>query len=207
MGFHFGSTATVRHEIEAAIEVVAGLVPARPTLFRPPHGVRSPCFARGFRATRGLRCVTWSVRGLDARPTDADAIVARVEKALTPGAIVALHDGTGLLGSTDRTATVAALERVLERCRARGLSCIGLTELDRDGALVPGPGPSEAERFPLKARLPGLVYWPYRAWRTFGVASCFGFFWLGAVLFAWIGLPILSLWPGPCAAASTCSTA
>jgi 1-acyl-sn-glycerol-3-phosphate acyltransferase len=196
IGFHFGGAATVRREIDAAIEVVEGLVPAHPTLFRPPHGVRSPCLARAFPASRALRCVTWSVRGLDARPTDADAIVARIEKGLTPGAIVALHDGTGLLGSTDRSATVTALERILERCGERGLSCVGLDELDRDGALVPGPGPSDAERFPFKARLPGLLYWPYRAWRTLAVGSCFAVFWSGAVLFAWVGLPILSLWPG-----------
>ena len=28
---------------------------------------------------RGLTCVTWSVRGLDSRPTTAAAIVARIE--------------------------------------------------------------------------------------------------------------------------------
>lgn len=193
LGFHFASRAHVRREIEEAIEVVAGIVPVRPSLFRPPHGLRSPCFARGLQATRGLVCVTWSVRGLDARTTSADAIFARVGKALAPGAIVALHDGAGLLGSNDRSATLEALSRILVRCRDRGLSCVGLDELDREGALEPGPGRSDAERFPFKAVVPGIVYWPYRAWRTVAVASCFAAFWSGAVLFAWIGLPIMAL--------------
>ncbi len=200
MRFHFGSADYVRREIEDAVAVVAGILSERPSLFRPPHGVRSPCFARGWQATRALTCVTWSARGLDARPTDADAVVARVARRLAPGAIIALHDGTGLGGSNDRSATLAALPRLLDHCRGRGLDCVTLEELQRDGALVPGPTASEAERFPLKAVLPGVLYWPLRALRTLGVGSCFAAFWSGAVLFAWIGLPILALWPGTPAA-------
>ncbi|HWM86052.1 MAG TPA: polysaccharide deacetylase family protein [Kofleriaceae bacterium] len=196
MRFHFGSRDYVGREIEDAIGVVSGILSRRPSLFRPPHGVRSPCFAQGWLATSQPTCVTWSARGLDTRPTSADAVVARVEKHLGPGAIIALHDGTGLGGSTDRTATLEALPRLLERCRERGLRCVDLGELEREGALVPGPHAYEAERFPLKAVLPGLLYWPLRGWRTLGVASCFAAFWSGAVLFAWIGLPILALWPG-----------
>jgi peptidoglycan-N-acetylglucosamine deacetylase len=196
MRFHFGSADYVRREIEDAVDVVDGILSRRPSLFRPPHGVRSPCFARGWRATRGLTCVTWSARGLDARPTDADAVVARVENELAPGAIIALHDGTGLGGSRDRSATLAALPRLLERCRERGLRCVNLEDLERDGALVPGPSASESERFPLRAVLPWFIYWPFRAWRTLGVASCFAAFWTGSVVFAWVVLPVLALWPG-----------
>ncbi|HKE17136.1 MAG TPA: polysaccharide deacetylase family protein [Kofleriaceae bacterium] len=196
MRFHFGSAGYVRREIEDAVDVVGGILSRRPSLFRPPHGVRSPCFARGWRGTRALTCVTWSARGLDARATDADRVVARVEKHLAPGAIIALHDGTGLGGSTDRSATLAALPRLLEACRERGLRCVGLDSLEREGALVPGPSAFEAEVFPLKAVLPGVLYWPFRAFRTLEVASCFAAFWTGAVVFAWVGLPILALWPG-----------
>src|SRR5262249_41962590 len=49
LGFHFGWGATVRREIEEAFAVVERLVPERPSLFRPPHGVRSPWFARVFK--------------------------------------------------------------------------------------------------------------------------------------------------------------
>ena len=68
----------------------------------------------------------WTIRGLDSRPTTADAIVARVVKRLAPGAIVTLHDGTGLLGGTDREPTIAALDRILTECKARGLPCVAL---------------------------------------------------------------------------------
>ena len=134
MHFHFGTPTYVRREIEDAVAVVAGILPERPTLFRPPHGLRTPCFASGWQRTRGLTCVTWSVRGLDSRPTSANAIVARIKHRLAPGAIVALHDGTGLGGGTDRRPTLEALGAILTECEARGLRCVALGGA---GAAVP----------------------------------------------------------------------
>lgn len=125
--FHFGGPTYVQREIEDAIAVVARLLPTPPTLFRPPQGLRTPTFAWGWSRTRGLTCVTWSVRGLDSLQTTAGAIVARVEKHLAPGAIVTLHDGTGLGGGTDRTPTLEALATLLTACKTRGLRCVSLT--------------------------------------------------------------------------------
>lgn len=124
--FHFGSPAYVLREIHDAIAVVAALVPEPPTLFRPPQGLRTPPFASGWRRTRGLTCVTWSVRGLDSLQTTERAIVARVTAKLVPGAIVTLHDGTGLGGGTDRAPTIAALGTLLAACKTRGLRCVAL---------------------------------------------------------------------------------
>lgn len=50
--------------------------------------------------------------------------------------------------------------------------------------------------YPYKERLPGVVYWPYRALRTIGVALCFIGFWGGAVLVCWLALPFMLVWPG-----------
>jgi peptidoglycan/xylan/chitin deacetylase (PgdA/CDA1 family) len=126
--FHFGSPAYVQREIEDAIAVVAAVLPAPPVLFRPPQGLRTPCFASGWRRTRGLTCVMWSVRGLDSFATTPAAIVERVKKRLEPGAIVTLHDGTGLGGGTDREPTLAALTTLLAECEARGLRCVALSD-------------------------------------------------------------------------------
>lgn len=126
--FHFGSPRYVQREIEDAIAVVANILESSPTLFRPPQGLRTPCFAAGWRRTSGLTCVTWSVRGLDSMRTTADAIVARVHKHLQPGAIVTLHDGTGLGGGNDRAPTLEALGTLLAMCGERGLRCISLGE-------------------------------------------------------------------------------
>jgi peptidoglycan/xylan/chitin deacetylase (PgdA/CDA1 family) len=128
IGFHFARPAHVRREIDDAIDVVAGILAVRPTLFRPPQGLRTPSFASGWRRTRGQVCVTWSVRGLDSLRTTAAAITRRVARGLGPGAIVALHDGTGLGGSHDRAPTLAALPEILAACRRRGLRCVALGE-------------------------------------------------------------------------------
>ncbi len=128
LGFHFGSASHVKREIEDAIAVVTPLLPAPPTLFRPPQGLRTPCFASGWARTTGLTCVTWSVRGLDSLQTTAGAIVARVSRHLEAGAIVTLHDGTGLGGGTDREPTLAALTTLLAECKARGLRCVSLDD-------------------------------------------------------------------------------
>jgi peptidoglycan/xylan/chitin deacetylase (PgdA/CDA1 family) len=136
--FHFARPRFVRREIETAVEVVAGLLPARPALFRPPQGLRTPMFASGWRRTRDLICVTWSVRAFDSRPTTAEAILGRITHRLTPGAIVALHDGTGLGGGHDRAPTLAALPRILAECRARGLRCVALDDTGRPAREVPG---------------------------------------------------------------------
>ena len=127
--FHFGSPRYVQREIEDAIAVVTDILATRPTLFRPPQGLRTPQFASGFRRTPGLTCVTWSVRGLDSRATTAGAIVARVTPGLEPGAIVTLHDGTGLGGASDRAPTLAALTEILRECQSRGLRCVALDEI------------------------------------------------------------------------------
>lgn len=126
--FHFGSPTYVQKEIEDAIAVVAGILPSSPKLFRPPQGLRTPLFGSGWKRTRGLTCVTWSVRGLDAFATTPAKIFARVAPSLVPGAIVTLHDGTGLGGGADRAATVTALGTLLDECKARGLRCVTLAE-------------------------------------------------------------------------------
>lgn len=125
--FHFGSPTYIQREIEDAVAVVAGILPASPTLFRPPQGLRTPFFSSGWQRTRGLTCVTWSVRGFDSFQTTAGAIVARVSKGLVPGAIVTLHDGTGLGGGTDREPTLSALTTLLSECKTRGLRCVALS--------------------------------------------------------------------------------
>jgi peptidoglycan-N-acetylglucosamine deacetylase len=128
--FHFGSPSHIQREIEAAVAVVEDILTERPKLFRPPQGLRTPCFAAGWRRIRDLTCVTWSVRGFDSVSTSADRIARRVGKRLAPGAIVSLHDGKGLGGRSDREPTLRALTEILTECEARGLRCVALRQLE-----------------------------------------------------------------------------
>src|SRR5204862_7283673 len=49
--FHFGSAAYVAREITDAIDAVSAITSTRPTLFRPPQGLRTPPFTAGWRHT------------------------------------------------------------------------------------------------------------------------------------------------------------
>jgi peptidoglycan/xylan/chitin deacetylase (PgdA/CDA1 family) len=86
-------------------------------LFRPPYGHQS--LASQLDARRlGYRTVAWSVMAEDWRDDPAEALFARVEAGLAPGAIVLFHDAlwTALEERhRDRGPMLAAVERLLER--------------------------------------------------------------------------------------------
>ena len=118
----------IRQEI-AWTRGVLGRIGREPTIFRPPGGAFSP-YVIETAGSFGQRIVLWSVDPTDWRAgTSARQIVRRVLGAIKPGSIVILHDGGG-----DRSATIAALPRIVRGIRARGLK---LAPIDPDRL---GPG-------------------------------------------------------------------
>jgi len=88
-------------------------------LFRPPGGTFSP---RVIHIAEGAdtRLVLWSVDPKDWQPgRTAKQIVDAVLSKIAPGSIVILHDGGG-----DRSATIAALPRIIRGIRAKGLTIV-----------------------------------------------------------------------------------
>ena len=85
-------------------------------LFRPPGGSFDPALV-AFAHAEGLRVVLWDVDPRDWAPGASARQIARAVLAgIKPGAIVELHDGGG-----DRSATVAALPKIIRGLRGRGL--------------------------------------------------------------------------------------
>ena len=110
----------IRDEIALADQVLARLG-IRPRLFRPPGGGSSAKLVRIAQAL-GQRVVLWSVDPTDWEPGVTGAEIAqRVLSAVRPGSIVDLHDGGG-----DRSATLAALPKIVRGIRARGLRLVVL---------------------------------------------------------------------------------
>jgi peptidoglycan/xylan/chitin deacetylase (PgdA/CDA1 family) len=86
----------------------------RTCLFRAPYGaVDNALF--GLVRGMGMTTIGWNVDPRDWSSPGTDAIVSRVLGAVTPGAIVILHDGGGPRGQT-----VAAVPRIVSGLRARG---------------------------------------------------------------------------------------
>jgi peptidoglycan/xylan/chitin deacetylase (PgdA/CDA1 family) len=117
-GFHFLGARAMAAEIERGIASIAAITGERPRAFRPPVGLRVPTLrAALLRLPEAVTCYTWTERGLDTFGRPAAAIVERLTPHLRAGAILTLHDGAGLGGSSDRSATVAALRELLQQMR------------------------------------------------------------------------------------------
>jgi peptidoglycan/xylan/chitin deacetylase (PgdA/CDA1 family) len=107
-------------EIDRTQDVIEKITGTRPVWFRPPYGVRGFPL-RGILRERGMKMMLWSDRGRDGA-LDADGIAAVTLSQLHPGAIVLLHDGFEAKSpeAVDRSATVAALPRIIDGARRAG---------------------------------------------------------------------------------------
>ena len=98
-----------------AVLQLAGI---RPQLFRPPVGIKHLFLAPAL-ATRGLLCVSWTVRSGDCRTTSPEQLVGAMTRHLRPGAIILLHEGP----SVPSAVRVKGIALLLEAIAARNLVC------------------------------------------------------------------------------------
>jgi peptidoglycan/xylan/chitin deacetylase (PgdA/CDA1 family) len=100
---------------------------ALPTsLHRAPYGIYSWPALAAVRA-RGWTPVLWSAWGRDsAKGATGESVAGRVLRDLGPGAIVLLHDADDYSVPGSWRATAAALPRLLDAIRARGLRPVTL---------------------------------------------------------------------------------
>jgi len=116
--FWCATPARLRAELDDGLEAFrrAG---ASPRWFRAPVGIKSLFLAKELER-RGLRCVGWSVRSLDSISRDPARVVLRVMRAVRPGSVVLMHEGSSL----DSRVRVRALELLLDQFAARGICCV-----------------------------------------------------------------------------------
>jgi len=126
----------VHDELLQAARAVEDVTGVRPRFFRPPLGHTSITTTRGVRRA-GMIVVGWSARGLDGmRARTAEAVVARVARSMTDGAVVMLHDASE--HDDFEPASVRALPELLHLLEDRELTSVGLDTLldqpERDSA-------------------------------------------------------------------------
>jgi peptidoglycan/xylan/chitin deacetylase (PgdA/CDA1 family) len=117
-------------EINDCNDAIDAAIAKRPQFYRAPHGFKNPALGDVL-AKQAMTCVGWQVRGFDAVRSDASAIARRMVLKARPGGILLLHDGAGLQGTRDRSATVEALPMIIHGLRARGFALKRLDELTR----------------------------------------------------------------------------
>ena len=125
---------TIRSELSRTTEAIeaAGVEPASvggERLMRPPFGQRRPGTLRVLRA-EGFLPVLWSLTLGDWKPgVTADAIVEAGAQRLRGGDVVLLHDGGPPGADVDRSASVAAADRILAAGTERGLRFVTVPAL------------------------------------------------------------------------------
>jgi peptidoglycan/xylan/chitin deacetylase (PgdA/CDA1 family) len=127
---NFSLHSGLTREIKGCNDVIEDLIGKRPKFYRAPHGFKNPALGDVL-AKHAMTCVGWQVRGFDAVRSDADTIARRLVLKARAGGILLLHDGSGLQGTQDRSATLQALPVIIDGLRARGFAFKRLDDLTR----------------------------------------------------------------------------
>ncbi len=115
----FKSGAEIRQELSACHSALQDAIGEHSNLFRPPFGGRRPAVLRIAREL-GLQPVMWNVTGYDWNAPPAAVIERKVTRQIRGGNVVLLHDGGHRAMSADRSQTVLATEKLIERYKAEG---------------------------------------------------------------------------------------
>jgi len=145
--FSLAPPGRVAREVSVSADTLRGLAGRAPVHFRPPVGHKSIFLEEPLRAC-GMRLVTWSSRSYDTLRRSPESILRATLATAAPGGIVLLHEGVRRQPG-EPSPTVAALPRLLEALRARGLEPVSLEDLraDRAAPSPPDPGaPAAAAR-------------------------------------------------------------
>ncbi len=126
--FHFSHGRGLRREIGACNQAIRSAIGLEPCLFRSPQGLKTPPLG-GVLSEHGMVAIGWQVRGMDYVIRDPERIARRIVEGAIDGGVILLHDGGGLQGSVDRSATIRALPRVIDGLRARGFTFVRVDQL------------------------------------------------------------------------------
>jgi peptidoglycan/xylan/chitin deacetylase (PgdA/CDA1 family) len=120
---------TVARNIEAAHQAIYECTGLEPTLFRPPHGFRTPWLMRTVR-NLGYTVVTWDNMTSDWKAEKSgDEIVRAILRRAKPGGVIVLHDGRDTRLHYDRSHMLQALPFVIETLTEKGFDFVTVPEL------------------------------------------------------------------------------
>jgi peptidoglycan/xylan/chitin deacetylase (PgdA/CDA1 family) len=101
-------------EVDHTTQVLESISGQHVSCLRPPYGSSNPATVQKL-AARGLTSVLWTSDSEDYTKPGVANIVNHALANLQPGGVILMHDGGG-----DRSQTVAALPRIIERVQAAG---------------------------------------------------------------------------------------
>ncbi len=125
--FSFLSAAGFRREILAAQSTIENISGVAPKFFRAPAGMRNPLL-QPVLADLGLSLTSWTRRGFDTVAADSDLIFQRLERNLSAGDILLLHDGHAARSRSGSPVILEVLPRLLKRILELELRAVSLPE-------------------------------------------------------------------------------
>ncbi len=126
--FLFVSAREVRRQIERTQQTIFDATGYSATLMRPPYGARRPATLRTIREF-GLEPVMWNVPSYDWRPISTERIVAHVDRQVRGGDIILFHDGEHTDRPVDRSRSVEATARVIQKYKDTGRQFLTVSEM------------------------------------------------------------------------------
>jgi peptidoglycan/xylan/chitin deacetylase (PgdA/CDA1 family) len=124
----FQSAAEIRNQLSKCNAALLDALDREANFFRPPFGGRRPAVLRIAREM-GLEPVMWNVTGYDWNAPPAEVIERRVAKQMRGGDVILLHDGGHKHMGADRSQTVVATNRLIERCKAEGHEFVTIPQM------------------------------------------------------------------------------
>jgi peptidoglycan-N-acetylglucosamine deacetylase len=124
----FQSPESIRREITQCRDALQDAVGDHSNLFRPPWGSRRPAVFRIARQL-GLEPVMWNITGYDWKATSPEFVEQKVGPKIRGGDVILLHDGGHASFGTDRSATVAAVDRLITRFLAESYEFVSIPKM------------------------------------------------------------------------------
>lgn len=118
--FDMYSAKKMQADLALMDEEVHRVIAVKPKLFRPPYGVTNPNVKKAV-INSGYTPVGWSVRSMDTVIKEEKKLLAKITKAITPGAVFLFHD-------TSKT-TLNVLPAFIQEVKKRGYQVSPLDKL------------------------------------------------------------------------------
>ncbi|MBI2853788.1 MAG: glycosyltransferase [Chloroflexi bacterium] len=118
-------------DMERGEQAIYDVIGARPRLYRPPHGKKSPWELWHVRK-QNLIEINWNIATLELAGKPYTWIADQIVKKAKPGGIIDLHDGYGNEHGTakaNKSATVQALPVIISRLLDQGYTFVTVPEM------------------------------------------------------------------------------
>jgi peptidoglycan-N-acetylglucosamine deacetylase len=125
--FSLMGLSRLRSEISRAQNVISQTTGRSPAYFRAPAGLRSPLLDPVLQGL-DLKLVSWTRRGFDTVVNDPEKVLKKLERNLSAGDILLLHDGNCATNEKGKPLVLDVLPKLLATVRTRGLHAVSLRD-------------------------------------------------------------------------------